>query len=398
VWQADELYPALVDTGTVLNLSTTSTSVTSNTISTGNKTFTVQADKGYVAGQSLSIARTAAPTNRMFAVVTSYDIVTGALGVTVQAIEGSGTYTDWSIALAFNGVVNNAQLANGYINDLTAVTFDNGVDYVPVADGSDSGNKKKSLLSSSKIQPITASVAANALTITLNPTTLDFRDATATSGTINTRNVPAAISITVPNTATLGTVNNVQNRLAILAIDNSGTVELAITNLAGGLNLDETSAITTGVLDTTSDGANAFYSTTARTNVPYRVVGFVESTQATAGVWATSPSKIQGYGGQAFAAMSSFGFGQTWQNLTGSRAYATTYYNTTGKPIQIFVQGSSSIANASVTCTVAGVSFPGHVQSVVGGSCVNQVTVPPNASYSADINATKTLLAWIELR
>ena len=183
-----------------------------------------------------------------------------------------------------------------------------------------------------KILSIDASVGSNALTFSLNPCVLDFRSATLSSGIVNTRVVNSAISMTVSSGSTLGTVNGVQSRLVLLAIDNAGTVELAISNIAGGVNLDET-----GVISTTAEGgaggadsANVVYSTTARTNVPYRVVGFVESTQATAGTWATTPSRIQGYGGQALAAMSSLGYGQTTQTVT--RTSGVTYYNTSGKP------------------------------------------------------------------
>ena len=49
----------------------------------------------------------------------------------------------------------------------------------------------------SNIQPITASVATNALTITLNPTSLDFRSATLGSGTVNTRQISTAISLVI---------------------------------------------------------------------------------------------------------------------------------------------------------------------------------------------------------
>lgn len=151
----------------------------------------------------------------------------------------------------------------------------------------------------SKVQPITASVASSALTITLNPTTLDFRDSTLGSGTVNTRNLTAAISMVVSSGSTLGTTNAVASRLYVYAIDNAGTVELAVVNAAGGVNLPEA-----GVVTTTAEGGagaadsiNTVYSTTARTNVPYRFVGIVDSTQATAGTWATAPSLIQGAGG-----------------------------------------------------------------------------------------------------
>ena len=91
-----------------------------------------------------------------------------------------------------------------------------------------------------QIQPITASVAANALTITLNPTSLSFRSTPLTSGTVNTRTVSSAISVTVSSGSTLGTVNAVQSRLVVIALDNAGTVELAVVNISGGNQLDET--------------------------------------------------------------------------------------------------------------------------------------------------------------
>ena len=115
VWQADELYPFITETSAILALSTTTTSVTSNTVGTGSKSFTVETGKGFAAGQSLSIAYTTTPTNRMFAVVTSYNSGTGALVVNVQAIEGSGTFAAWSIALAFNGVIGAGQIPDGLI-------------------------------------------------------------------------------------------------------------------------------------------------------------------------------------------------------------------------------------------------------------------------------------------
>jgi hypothetical protein len=55
-----------------------------------------------------------------------------------------------------------------------------------------------------QIEKITASVASSALTVTINPTNLDFRNATLTSGTVNNRVISTAISCVVPSTATLG--------------------------------------------------------------------------------------------------------------------------------------------------------------------------------------------------
>ena len=239
----------------------------------------------------------------------------------------------------------------------------------------------------SKIQPITASVAASALTVTLNPTILDFRASPLTSGTVTTIAVPAAISVTIPSTSTMGTVSAVQSRIVVIAINNAGTVELAAVNISGGSVLDETTLITTTAAVAAGNSATAYYSTTARTGVAYRVVGYVESTQATAGTWATAPSTLQGYGGQALAAMSSLGYGQTWQSFVvgSTRVSGTTYYNTTGKPIQVVASGSTS-------CLLT-------VNGVVSSSQLvyNTVThiIPTYASYSISIGGTAS---WFELR
>jgi hypothetical protein len=151
----------------------------------------------------------------------------------------------------------------------------------------------------SKIQSISASVAANALTITLQPTTLDFRSTTLGSGTITTVSNAAAISTVISSGSTAGTTNAVKSGIWVAAINNAGTMELAWTN---GTPIDET-----GIINTTAEGGagaadsgNVWYSTTARTGVAYRIVGRVDSTQATAGTWATAPSLVQGAGGFAF--------------------------------------------------------------------------------------------------
>jgi hypothetical protein len=247
----------------------------------------------------------------------------------------------------------------------------------------------------SGIQPITASVATNALTVTLNPTTLDFRSATLTSGAVVSRLVSSAISVVVSSGSTLGTVSGVQSRIVVLALDNAGTVELAVVNIAGGNNLTETGLITSVAEGGAggADSATGVYSTTARTNVAYRVVGYVESTQATAGTWATAPSTIQGYGGQALASMSSLGYGQVWTNVASSRASGTTYYNTTGKPIAVFISVSSG-GSASMQIDVNGVAAASSqaTNANPGGVAI----VPPSASYVATLSGSVNF--WNELR
>ena len=236
-----------------------------------------------------------------------------------------------------------------------------------------------------QIQPINATVAANALTITINPTELDFRSATLGSGAVNRRKITSAISLVISSGSTLGTISGQASRIAVLAIDNSGTVEVAAVNLAGGTNLDET-----GVISTTAEGgagaadsATVIYSTTARTNVPYRVVGYVESTQATAGIWATAPSTIQGVGGQALTSLQSIGFGQTYQSVT--RTSGVTYYNTTGKPLHLVMNiNSTATASASVSIAINGGTAFTFLNVAAGtgpGSGAGSVMIAVGSSY-----------------
>lgn len=141
--------------------------------------------------------------------------------------------------------------------------------------------------------------AANGMRFTVNAQSIDFRNATITTGGVVTRTVAAAINADVVSTATLGTASGVSERIAVLAIDNAGTVEVAVVNARGTTILDETQLISTTALSASATSANVIYSTTARTNVPFRVMGFVDSTQTVAGTWSAAPTQIQGAGGEA---------------------------------------------------------------------------------------------------
>ncbi|MEI6002743.1 hypothetical protein H3V53_38290 [Paraburkholderia bengalensis] len=92
---------AATSAATALNApGTSATSVTSLTIGTGNQSLTVQANKLFVVGMTVSIASTASPTNAMYGIVTSYNSGTGALGINVSSVSGNGTFAAWSVALS----------------------------------------------------------------------------------------------------------------------------------------------------------------------------------------------------------------------------------------------------------------------------------------------------------
>jgi hypothetical protein len=253
-----------------------------------------------------------------------------------------------------------------------------------------------------QIQPVSASVAGNALTISASALTLDFRSTTLGSGAV-TRVSGTPANLVISSGSTLGTVSAIQSDIAVLALNNAGTLELAAVNLAGGTDLSETNLISTTAEGGAgaADSATVVYSTTARTNLAYRVIALIRSTQTTAGTWATAPSLIQGAGGNAITAMSSLGYGQTWQTVTGSRMYGTTYTNTTGRPIHVIIHGTNDVGAtwAILQPTVGGVALPAAAAVQNQSRVILSFIVPVGATYSVSNSGTAlTLVQWSELR
>lgn len=174
-----------------------------------------------------------------------------------------------------------------------------------------------------QIFSLTASVAANALTISAGTLNLDFRSATLGTGTA-TQVVGDPADLVISSGSTLGTTNGVKSRIAVLAINNAGTIELAAVNAAGGLDLTETGLITTTAEGGAggADSISTIYSATARANVAYRLLGYVESTQAAAGTWATAPSTVQGAGGVSMTEVVRPAACRAWVNFNGTGTVA----------------------------------------------------------------------------
>lgn len=249
-------------------------------------------------------------------------------------------------------------------------------------------------VTASPIQPISASVAANAITVSTGSLVLDFRSTSLTSGTVTTlAGTPS--SLTIASTDSFGLVTAAgSQRIAILAINNAGTIELAAASLAGGVALDESGVITTATTATTT---TAILAGAVRTGVAYRVIGFLDATFTTATGWG-SLAVVQGQGGEAITAMSSIGYGQLWTSVktTPGRTLSTTYYNNTGKPIWVKITCDMTNLNSFITVAIAGVSMQTSTGSAAGYRACCDFMVPVGQSYV--VTAVGTLVNWHELR
>lgn len=152
---------------------------------------------------------------------------------------------------------------------------------------------------------LSSSVSGNALTVNImtgdgdtpsatNFPLIPFRDATITKGNYNVRSVVVTTSVVLPASGTLGFGNNEAGRIYIYALDNTGTVEAALGRKG---NFDEGQLHDTVAISAGSNLDTYLYSTTARTNVPIRLIGYIEiTTGSTAGNWSNSPARLQNYG------------------------------------------------------------------------------------------------------
>lgn len=242
-----------------------------------------------------------------------------------------------------------------------------------------------------QLQAISAPAAGNALTISAGPLMLDFHSATAGDGSV-TRVSGTPANLVISSGSTLGLVAGQLGRVAVVAMNSGGTIELAVRNMAGGLDVSES-----GVISTTAEGgaggadsANVWYSTTARTNLPYRFLGYFEGSWATPGQW-TDPAAIRGAGGHGVA-FSGLGYGRSWQSV--SRTAGTTYYNTTGRSITLLVAASGTGPIAGVmSATVNGLTMQIGGMFQGAASAINfsgQIEIPPGAAYSYSCNVAST--------
>lgn len=209
--------------------------------------------------------------------------------------------------------------AGALVSGLTEDTSpDKIADFVPAYDASAATGKKLRLITAmAKSMPfgqgllingkISTSVGSNALTIAVkgddgndpsstNPVYVLFRKATLTDSGFDVVAITSALSVVVSSGSTLGHASAIAQHIFVYLINNSGTAELAVSNLPpdypGTFGKARLVSTTAEGGAGAADSATGVYSTTARSNVPWICVAKMLSTQTTAGTWAAAITQI----------------------------------------------------------------------------------------------------------
>jgi hypothetical protein len=209
---------------------------------------------------------------------------------------------------------------------------------------------------------IVASVASSALTVaiktlagtdatTSNPAFISFRSDTAGSGVFVKRTITSALSVVVSSGATLGHSNATAQYIYVYALDNAGTVELAVSSTLFNDRVVQSTTAEGGAGG--ADTSSVLYSTTARTSKAIRLIARLTSNQTTAGTWAAVPTAITlmpenpdpvnivvSSGSGAFSTTALNGSEVDVTNLTVT-------IQTSGKPVIIQMIPDSQSANSS---------------------------------------------------
>jgi hypothetical protein len=110
----------------------------------------------------------------------------------------------------------------------------------------------------------------------------------------------------------------------------------------------------------------------------------------------TSGNVLTSDGTNWVSSAGAIGVGQTWQDVTSSRVAGTTYTNSTGKPIQVFINIGTS-GGGSCTITVGAMSLGGTI-AVLNNSNVLLSFIVPNSTTYVLTTSNSSISKWTELR
>lgn len=125
-----------------------------------------------------------------------------------------------------------------------------------------------------------------------SPVNAAFRDVAPGVGDYIVRQVTGSLSLIIPSGGTLGTTSAAPYYLYLYLIDNAGALLLG----AAGSYLDEGSVQSSTAISASSTASNVLYATSSVLNKAIRLIGRIQVTEATAGIWATNAAEISTVG------------------------------------------------------------------------------------------------------
>lgn len=238
-------------------------------------------------------------------------VITGPVGIGIAASQVNPdailqvNSTSQAILLPQLTFVSRAALSNTaglfmYNSDSNALNYNNGTSWSPIA------TQNYNSSTAFRNGEIRATVASNNLTIALkvnsptsgsDPSTSDtnvgtgFQN-TVTAGAYRNHLMNSARSIVVPSGGTLGCESGVDCYLYVYLVDITGSasgVEVGVSRKI----FDEGTFVTTTAVSGSSSSAFLIYATTAASTRPVRLIGRILINEASAGVWATAPTRVR---------------------------------------------------------------------------------------------------------
>jgi hypothetical protein len=274
---------------------------------------------------------------------------------------------------------------------------------------------------------LATSVAANALTIALkqadgstDPASgagsvdIGFRDATSTNGDYNIRSITSSLSLTIPSGASLGQTSGMNQYIWVYALDNAGTIELAVS----GVKLfDDYSIQSSTTISGSATSGTTLYSSTGHSNVPVRLIGRLLVSQTVAGTWASNASEVALVSGKQPVTQTPWALTPVTGAWTANTAYTVytrrvgdTFYaqgaiGTTGAPtsaqLTMNIPNSLVIDSSKMASSVGGQGVTlGQAVAVDSGSADYQGTVALNNStsvivYVFSVSGTRILTSTV---
>lgn len=276
-------------------LQTIANNITGSTLSSGSETDGGSTSKGQELNAYAKAYKIISDNSTYINSKSGTDTATGDLIEEIFFSHQPAAATPYTTGTggSYGGTGNDVVQGNNYANGFNALFIANAIDQLRQVDSVASDSASIDPSRNSVGYSITQSQATGAMTLSLldkegsTPTAtssinLDFRIKSGTAAAsliLGQGEIGTAISSTtleLPSGATLGMTNDVEETVYIYAINNAGTIELAvITNQ----RLDESILHSTTAIDGTADSSSTLYSTSARSDVAVRLIGRMRITR-----------------------------------------------------------------------------------------------------------------------